>query len=194
GATYVWTPRQLREALGDEDGRFAADLFGVTEAGTFEAGTSVLRLARDVDGADPAVRRRWADVRRRLLAARARRPQPDRDDKVVAAWNGLALTALCGYLAAARALVAGGAPAPEQGVDLASVEHAVRRAAELLSRHVVDGRLRRISRDGTVAAAAGVLEDYGCVAEGFCAVHQLTAEPRWLELAGRLIDVARERF
>ena len=195
GATYVWTPRQLREALGDEDGRFAADLFGVTEAGTFEAGTSVLRLARDVDGADPAVRRRWADVRRRLLVARARRPQPDRDDKVVAAWNGLALTALCGYLATARALApAAGASPPEPGVDLASVEHAVRRTADLLSRHIVDGRLRRVSRDGAVAPAAGVLEDYGCVAEGFCAVHQLTTEPRWLELAGRLIDVARERF
>src|SRR5690606_13809487 len=66
--------------------------------------------------------------------------------------------------------------------------------ADLLSRHIVDGRLRRVSRDGAVAPAAGVLEDYGCVAEGFCAVHQLTTEPRWLELAGRLIDVARERF
>src|SRR5690606_6748714 len=114
--------------------------------GTFEAGTSVLRLARDIDDADPSVRRRWADVRRRLLAARARRPQPDRDDKVVAAWNGLALTALCGYLAAARALApaTAPAPAPEHGVDLEDVERAVRRTADLLSRHVVDGRLRRI--------------------------------------------------
>jgi uncharacterized protein YyaL (SSP411 family) len=94
GASYVWTPGQLAEALGADDGGFAADLFGVTTAGTFEHGTSVLRLTRDVDDADPAIRERYARVRAALLAARDRRPQPGRDDKVVAAWNGLAVTAL----------------------------------------------------------------------------------------------------
>src|SRR5690606_9822362 len=49
GATYIWTPGTLREALGDVDGAWAADLFGVTDAGNFEGGTSVLRLARNVD-------------------------------------------------------------------------------------------------------------------------------------------------
>ena len=49
---------------------------------------------------------------------------------------------------------------------------------------MVDGRLRRVSRDGVVGEPAGVLEDYGCVAEAFCAVHQLTGEGRWLD-AGR---------
>jgi uncharacterized protein YyaL (SSP411 family) len=71
GLTYVWTPAQLVEALGDDDGRWAARLLSVTDAGTFEHGTSTLQLRREPD--DPA---RWADVRARLLAARARRPQP----------------------------------------------------------------------------------------------------------------------
>ena len=89
GSTYVWTPAQLTEVLGDDDGRWAASVFGVTEAGTFEAGASVLQLPADPD--DPA---RFDRVRAALLAARLTRPQPGRDDKVVTAWNGLAITAL----------------------------------------------------------------------------------------------------
>ena len=73
--------------LGTDDGRWAASLFEVT--GTFEHGTSTLQLLRDPD--DWA---RFDDVRRRLLAARGRRVRPERDDKVVAAWNGLAISGL----------------------------------------------------------------------------------------------------
>ncbi|WP_213453583.1 thioredoxin domain-containing protein [Rhizomonospora bruguierae] len=178
GATYAWTPGQLVEVLGEADGRWAADLLGVTEQGTFEHGTSVLRLARDVDDADPAVRERWRAVRGRLVEARAGRPQPARDDKVVASWNGLAVTALCEY---ASLTGAGG-------------EEAVRAAELLAGLHLVDGRLRRVSRDGVVGEPAGVLEDYGCLAEAFCAVHQLTGEGRWLDLAGALLDAALAHF
>ncbi|MFI7425602.1 thioredoxin domain-containing protein [Micromonospora sp. NPDC049836] len=215
GLTYVWTPAQLVEVLGEEDGRFAADLFGVTEQGTFEPhsasapqdgtpdggrliehGTSVLRLARDVDDADPAVRSRWQDVVARLLAARDTRPQPARDDKVVAAWNGLAITAIAEFQQVA-ALYA--SPDDEdanlmEGVTIVA-DGAMRDTAEhLASVHIVDGRLRRVSRDKVVGEPAGVLEDYGCVAEAFCALHQLTGEGRWLALAGELLDVALARF
>jgi uncharacterized protein YyaL (SSP411 family) len=184
GATYVWTPAQLTEALGQSDGAFAADLFGVTEQGTFEHGTSVLRLARDVDDADPEITRRWREVRDRLRAARAARPQPGRDDKVVAAWNGLAITALVEHIAVRRSLTTD----PQRLVGI------VTKAAELLASHIVDGRLRRVSYHGRVGDAAGVLDDYGCVAEAFCAMHQLTGEGRWLELAGRLLDTVLARF
>jgi uncharacterized protein YyaL (SSP411 family) len=68
------------------------------------------------------------------------------------------------------------------------------KAAELLARHVVDGRLRRVSYHGTIGEPAGVLDDYGCVAEACCAVHQLTGEGRWLTLAGELLDTALARF
>jgi uncharacterized protein YyaL (SSP411 family) len=181
GLTYVWTPDQLREVLGEEDGRFAADLYGVTVRGTFEHGTSVLRLMRDIDDADDAVRARAATVKDRLRAARARRPQPGRDDKVVAAWNGLAVTAL---VEAAKVLP-----------DAAHLGAAAQRVGELLARlHLVDGRLRRVSRDGVAGDAAGVLDDHGSVAEAFCALHQLTGEGRWLELAGGLLDIALARF
>ncbi|MEN3309039.1 MAG: uncharacterized protein V7603_5241 [Micromonosporaceae bacterium] len=180
GSTYVWTPAQLRDVLGDEDGAFAADLFGVTERGTFEHGTSVLRMTRDIDAADEAIRARAESVVARLRVARAKRPQPGRDDKVVAAWNGLAITALVDL---ARTL-------PE-AADVAAVV----RAAELLAgTHLVAGRLRRVSRAGIAGEPAGVLDDYGCVAEAFCALHELTGQGRWLELAGQLLDTALVHF
>ncbi|MBU8858959.1 MULTISPECIES: thioredoxin domain-containing protein [unclassified Micromonospora] len=196
GLTYVWTPGQLVEVLGEDDGRFAADLFEVTADGTFEHGASVLRLARDVDDADPQVRACWQDVVGRLLAARDTRPQPARDDKVVAAWNGLAITAIAEFQQVAALLVS---PDDEDanlmdGVLIVS-DGAMRDAAEHLAAvHLVDGRLRRVSRDKIVGEPAGVLEDYGCVAEAFCAMHQLTGEGRWLTLAGELLDVALARF
>jgi uncharacterized protein YyaL (SSP411 family) len=177
GLTYVWTPAQLTAALGDEDGTFAADLYGVTPAGTFERGASVLRLCRDIDGAEPVIASRAMMVRNRLGQARAERPQPGRDDKVVAAWNGLAITALAEYEALTGQSTL-----------------AVPAATLLADRHFVDGRLRRVSRDGVVGQPAGVLEDYGCVAEAFCAVHQLTGDGRWLSLAGELLDIALAHF
>ncbi|AEV81871.1 thioredoxin [Actinoplanes sp. SE50] len=180
GLTYAWTPAELTEVLGPDDGAWAADLFRVTPDGTFEHGRSVLVLARDIDAADPALVDRWRDVRARLLDARGKRPQPARDDKVVASWNGLAITAL-----AEHGALTGSTASREAAVALAGV---------LADRHLIDGRLRRVSRDGVVGDPAGVLEDYGCVAEAFLAVHQITADPRWSRLAGRLLDVALARF
>ncbi len=70
GRFYVWTPAQLREALGEQDGAWAAALLEVTTVGTFEHGASTLQLLRDP--ADPSDEGRWADVRGRLLAVRGR--------------------------------------------------------------------------------------------------------------------------
>ncbi|MCK0117546.1 thioredoxin domain-containing protein [Isoptericola sp. S6320L] len=174
GLTYAWTPAQLRDVLGDDDGTRAAEVHAVTEAGTFEGGASTLQLPEDPD---PAW---WADVRARLLAARDERPQPARDDKVVTAWNGLAVAAL----ADAGALL-------EQDAWVG----AARECAELLlDRHVVDGRLRRASRDGVVGAPAGVAADHGDLAEGLLALHQATGEARWLDAAGEVLDVALDHF
>jgi uncharacterized protein len=175
GLTYVWTPDQLIEVLGAHDGRWAAAQFEVTDQGTFEHGASTLQRLYEPD--DEA---RLESVRERLLAARVQRPRPARDDKVVTAWNGLAIAAL------AEHGVLTGTPA---SVD------AARRAAELIAdTHWVEGRLRRASRDGAVGRHAGVLEDYGDLAEGLLALHQATAEGRWLDLAGDLLDVVAEQF
>ncbi|GGK05203.1 hypothetical protein GCM10010123_38820 [Pilimelia anulata] len=182
GVTYVWTPRQLAEALGEEDGGWAADLYGVTAAGTFEHGASVLRLARDVDDAHPDLIGRWTRIRDDLLSVRGQRPQPARDDKVVAAWAGLAVTALAEYAAL-------GLPGADEAADTA-----LRTGTLLADVHLVGGRLRRVSRDGVAGAPAGVLADHGNVAEGFAALHQLTGDGAWLARAGALLDTALARF
>ena len=176
GATYVWTPQQLREVLGDADSDWAAGVFEVTARGTFEHGASVLQLLSEPD--DVA---RWVDVRSRLLAARDQRPQPSRDDKVVAAWNGLAIAAL----AEAGALL-----------DEPAWVQAARAAATLvLDLHRdADGRLLRVSRDGRSGPHGGVLDDHGCLADGLLALHQVTGERRWLDDAGALLDHALTRF
>ncbi|MEU5628832.1 thioredoxin domain-containing protein [Streptomyces tendae] len=178
GAYYAWTPAQLTEVLGVEDAALAAQYFGVTEDGTFEHGASVLQLPQQEGVFDAA---RIASVRERLLAARDGRPAPGRDDKVVAAWNGLAIAALA-----------------ETGAyferpDL--VEAAVA-AADLLVRLHLDEqvRLTRTSKDGRAGANAGVLEDYADVAEGFLALAAVTGEGVWLDFAGFLLDHVLTRF
>jgi len=176
GATYVWTPAQLREIVGDDDGAWAAALLGVSEAGTFEDGASTLQLRSDPD--DP---QRWAGLRRRLLSARAVRPQPSRDDKVVTAWNGLAIAALAD----------GGALLEEPSW----IEAAVTCADLLVRVHLDDhGRLVRTSRDGRPGRHPGVLEDHADAAEGFLALVSATGDPVWLSLAEQVLDVVLVRF
>ncbi|MGW4086710.1 thioredoxin domain-containing protein [Streptomyces sp. NPDC004822] len=178
GAYYVWTPEQLREALGDEDAEMAARYFGVTEEGTFEEGASVLQLPQRDEVFDAE---RVASVRARLLERRAGRPAPGRDDKVVAAWNGLAIAALA-----------------ETGAyfDRPDLVDAALGAADLLVRVHLDeqARLTRTSKDGRAGANAGVLEDYGDVAEGFLALASVTGEGVWLDFAGFLLDHVLARF
>ncbi len=176
GLTYVWTPAQLVEVLGEEDGAWAAELFQVTERGNFEHGTSTLRLREP----HPEDSERYERVRRALLAVRDERPQPARDDKVIAAWNGLAITALA---------KAGAQFDRPQWIDAAA-----RAAAFLMNTHFVDGRLRRTSRNGVVGTSAGVLEDYSCLAEGLLELHQATGDPRWLADAVTLLDLALAHF
>ena len=175
GLTYAWTPEQLVEVLGETDGHTAARLLEVTAQGTFELGASTLQLRQD-----PEDLVWWQGIRDRLLASRNGRPQPARDDKVVTAWNGLAIAGLA-----------------DAGVLLDEPSYlaaAVRCAEFLLAEHVQSSRLRRSSRDGAVGTARGVAEDYGDLAEGLLALHQATGNGRWLAEAGQLLGVALEHF
>ena len=175
GLTYVWTPGQLREVLGESDGRWAADVFSVTRDGTFEGGASVLQLRADPDDAA-----RFERVRTALLAARSLRPQPARDDKVVTAWNGLAVTALA-----------------EAGIGLGRGEYvdaAVLCARRILDLHLVSGRLRRSSLGGVVGDSVAILEDHAALATGLLTLHQATGERGWLDDATRLLDLALDHF
>ncbi|CAB4940639.1 unannotated protein [freshwater metagenome] len=185
GAFYAYTPAQLVEALGVDDGEWAAELLQVTDTGTFEHGSSVLQLRRDPDDAE-----RWASLRDTLFQHRAARPAPGRDDKVVAAWNGLAIAAL----AEAGALLG----------EAAWVEAAIGAADLLISVHLggadtgdgtLGDRLVRVSRGGLPGAhAPGNLDDYADVAEGFLSLYSVTGDDEWLAFAGILLDVVLEHF
>ncbi|MBX7547462.1 thioredoxin domain-containing protein [Streptomyces sp. NPDC004232] len=178
GAYYVWTPERLRAVLGDADGDLAAQYFGVTDEGTFEHGQSVLQLPQQDTLFDAG---KIAAIGERLLHERRQRPAPGRDDKVVAAWNGLAIAALA-----------------ETGAyfDRPDLVEAALGAADLLVRVHLDehARLARTSKDGRAGANAGVLEDYGDVAEGFLALASVTGEGVWLDFAGLLLDHVLTRF
>ena len=157
GTFYVWTPEQVREAGGDP----AA--LGVTDAGTFEHGTSVLqRPATDA----------WP--RERLREVRAARPRPARDDKVVLAWNAWAVSAL----AEAGALLD----------ESAWVDAAVRCRDALWDLHEADGRWFRVSRDGVRGDALAVLEDYAALANAEFTLSAVTGcgPDRGLDLVAQL--------
>jgi len=175
GLFYTWTPGELREVLGPDDAGYAAEVFGVTKDGTFEHGRSVLQRR-----ADPADEERFGRVSAALLAARAGRVRPGRDDKVVTAWNGLAIGGLaeCGLLLAEPEFVT-----------------AAQQVAELLTTlHLAEGRLARTSRAGEVGRGAGVLEDYACLADGLLALSGVTGQGRWVAIAGDLLETALTRF
>jgi uncharacterized protein YyaL (SSP411 family) len=173
GIYYCWTPELLVDALGAADGTWAAEVFHVTTAGTFEHGLSTLQLRGNPEAT------RLASVASRLLAERQLRFAPARDDKVVAAWNGWALDALVW-----AAEVFG-----EPGwLDLA------RGVAECLWRDHWDGRLRRSSREGVASPVNGFAEDYGAVALGFARLAGALGDAEWLRRAELLLGQAIELF
>ena len=178
GTFYIWKPVQVCEILGEADGKWACQLLNITDAGTFEDGYSTLQLPKDPD--DLA---RWESVKAQLLANRNLREKPPLDDKVVAAWNGLAIAAL------AEAGVLFEQP---RWIEVATA------AAEFLNKvHVGNhgqNRLSRTSRAGVVGSSWGVLDDYGNTAEGLLALYQVTGDEKFLTLAGKLLDTCREQF
>ena len=159
GLTYAWTPAQLREVLG----RRGRGVGGASCSRSPTRARSSTAPRRCSCTPTPTTRRAGNGCGPRCWPPATGRPQPARDDKVVTAWNGLAIVALA-----------------EAGAALdrpAWVAAAARAAELLLERHVVDGRLRRSSRDGVVGAAAGVLEDHAALADGLLALHQATGAP-----------------
>jgi uncharacterized protein YyaL (SSP411 family) len=176
GKFYVWTSAELVDALGPDDGTWAAEILEVTEQGSFEAGASTLQLLTD-----PEDQSRLARLRERLAAVRASRVRPGRDDKVVTSWNGLAIAALA---------EAGGELGEPRFLD------AARMAAELVRdlHRDPEGRLLRTSLAGRAGRPLGVLEDHADLAEGYLALHCVTGDAEWLRGAGDLLDQVLSRF
>jgi hypothetical protein len=188
GRFYVWTPSQLADVLGDDDAALFARRYGVTPQGNFEHGASVLYEGRSV--ADLARERhldghelsaRLDASRAKLLAARSRRPRPHLDDKVLASWNGLMISAC-----ARGARVLG---------DAALAERAARAGEFVWAKLWNAGarELRRRWRDGE-AAMTGQLDDYADVALGFLDLYGATLAPVWLERSADLTGAMVERF
>ncbi|HXI46562.1 MAG TPA: hypothetical protein VNH13_09690 [Candidatus Acidoferrales bacterium] len=177
--------------LGDDAALFST-AYGVTDAGNWEGLTILSRSRTATELAalyglqEAEVESRLAAARARLLALRAGRPQPARDDKALAAWNGLAI----GALADAARLLEAADPAAAARYGAAAT-----RAATAILAGLRDpaGRLRRSWKDGR-ASGNGVLEDYACLADGLLALYEATFEEGWFLVARGLLDTVLERF
>ncbi len=187
GTFFVWTPAQLAALFSPADASLVAAHFGVTPEGTFEHGSSVLEVAADAESLAAQTGRPLADVEAVLAAAavtmfeaRARRSAPGVDDKVLMGWNGLMIR---GLAFAARVF------RKPQWLT------AARRAADFVLRAMrTDETSWRRSFHSGAARVDAMLEDCGDFALGLVTLAQATFEPKYLEAAERLADLAVTRF
>jgi uncharacterized protein YyaL (SSP411 family) len=177
GKFYVWTPGELQTALGPSGALVFAHAYGVTDAGNFEHRTSV--LSRITPRTSPAEEDHLAELRQRLFEARAGRVRPGTDDKVLAGWNGLAVS---GLVAAWRA--SGHAPA---------LALALRVARFLADRMIEGARVARVYHSGATKLD-GTLDDYAFVAAGMLDLAEATGDRTWWELGARLVGAIRDKF
>ncbi|MCL5269986.1 MAG: thioredoxin domain-containing protein [bacterium] len=189
GRYYLWTPGQLENALGRVDGALFADYYGVTPQGNWAEGEggSILNVRLPLE--DYASLRnlnprflasRLDALRARLLELRGRRAAPARDDKVLAGWNGLAISAL-----ARGAQVAG---------DDRYARAATRAAQFVLAKMRGDGGgLRRSWRAGQARVGA-FLEDHAALIGGLLDLYETTFDPALVREADGLARALIERF
>jgi len=186
GVYFVWTPEQLHEVLGVEDGDLACRIFGVDTRGNFECNATVLSLARPPElvagerGVPAAeVEARLEGVRARLFEARSRRVPPARDDKVITAWNAAMLRAFA-----------------EAGAALDRPDYiAVARdnADFILNRLMIGGVLHRTWKDGGAKIPA-FLEDVAYLADALLVLYEATGQPRYFVSAAGLCEDMMARF
>ncbi len=186
GKFYVWTRAEIVAVLGEEDGAICCEFFDVTEQGNFEHGNSILNTPRSLDEFAAEKGKSVEELgriinasKRKLFNVRERRVRPGRDDKTLAAWNGLMLTA---FAEAASIL----------GRDDYR-EIAIRNAEFLTTQLMKNGRLLRTYKAGQ-AKLNGYLEDYAYVIEGLLSVYEATFELRFFTQARELADTMIARF
>ena len=189
GTFYVWTPTELTAVLGPEAGAIAAARFGVTPAGNFEGGRTVLSVVRSIadlaaDFARPEseIERTLADAREKLREARSRRVPPGTDDKLLTDWTALAISA---FALAGRIL------------REPRYEKAARAAADrILSRcRPADDPAALLHRERAgEAAIRGFASDYANLVEALLDLYETTFEARYFREAVELQRVLDERF
>jgi uncharacterized protein YyaL (SSP411 family) len=185
GAFYLWTPEQVHNALDDEAAAAVfCDRYGVTETGNFEGRTVLTRsrppagVSTDREESDAEVTDLLETAREELLAAREQRPRPPRDEKVLAGWNGLMISAF-----AEAALVL-----DREHADPAAA------AVEFVRDELWDGTsLSRRYSDGVVKID-GYLEDYAFLARGALDLFGATRDPEYLSFALELAEAIEREF
>ena len=179
GKFFVWTPKEVEEALGKEDAHIFNAYYDVTSVGNFE-GKNILNVPRDaetvtdeLDVTPEHLEEVLQRGKKALLEVRERRVPPARDDKILTAWNGLML----------RSFAEAAAVLQREDYRNAAIANATFITRDLQK----EGRLLRTYRDGQ-AKLKGYLEDYSFLADGLMAVYELTFDQRWLDEARRLVD------
>ena len=189
GAFYAWTPAEVDATLDGDAASMAQQRYGIESGGNFERGTtvptlsaSIDRVAANHDQAVDEVAETLVEARATLFEARETRPRPARDEKVLASWNGRAISAF------ARAGQTLGAPYDDIAAD------ALRFCRDRLY-DAESGRLDRRWLDGDVAGP-GYLDDYAFLARAGFDVHAATGdlEPLAfaLEVAAAMVDAFYE--
>jgi len=178
GWFFTWTPAEIGQVLDAASAQLVRTYYGVTEGGNFE-GRNIFHVqrptadvARDLGLAPGELRARLDSARQQLWLARATRPAPLRDDKIITAWNGLMISAFA------------------RGAFVLKNPGYARRAAEaarFVLSHVSDdnGRLLRVHAGGSGRHQA-VLDDYAFMIGALLDLHEATSELPWLEQAKAL--------
>lgn len=200
GTFFVWTPDQVRAVLG-EDATLFCQIFDVTTAGNFE-GRNILHLPRSLEevarvtGAPlERLRALATSGRQRLHAAREERIKPARDEKILTAWNGMALRAFAVAAAAFGQAGQAGQANGSGGPDAPDYLQVAQQNAAFLLDHLrtADGQVLRSWKDGR-ATLPGYLEDYAQLADGLLALYGVDGNPRWLRAALALADQMLAQF
>ena len=190
GALYTWNAAQIRQALQPDDAALAIELFNVTEADATKVrnalhlaqppALTLEEIAHRQGVSVSTLQHRLADIRQTLYRARAERPHPHRDDKILTGWNGL----MIGTFALAGELL---------GKE--RYTQAAQNAASFLWTHNRrdDGQLWRV-HFADRASERGQLEDYALLAEGLLRLYDTTNDRNWLLRAQQLADTLHERF
>jgi uncharacterized protein YyaL (SSP411 family)/aryl-alcohol dehydrogenase-like predicted oxidoreductase len=186
GRFFVWTPEEIQAVLGEEEARLFCAYYDITPRGNWEGhnipNTSRTgpRVARSLGLEEEELERRVAAARAKVYEARGARVPPARDDKVLAAWNGLMIGAL-----------AEGHRVLGDARYLAAAQRAAGFALSTLSR--ADGRLLRTWRAG-LAHLDAYLEDYAFLADALLDVYEAGGPERFLGEAERLVGLLRQDF